>query len=62
MEMTVAVLQAISTGTFVYCLFIEVFPGELKLGKGREIEQLILLLIGFGAMAGLQTLDALTEE
>uniref|UniRef100_H2XKL0 Uncharacterized protein n=1 Tax=Ciona intestinalis TaxID=7719 RepID=H2XKL0_CIOIN len=48
-----AVLECLATGTFLYVTFIEVIPSEFSHNDGVDMTLLILLL-GFGAIVGLQ--------
>ena len=61
MDLTVAVLESISTGTFLFVVFVELLPNELQLRESNALTQLILVLVGFVAMAALQSMEALTD-
>ena len=61
MDVTVAVLESISCGTFLFVVFVELLPNELQLRERGAIGQLVLIILGFGGMCGLQALDALTD-
>jgi zinc transporter 1/2/3 len=62
MDLSVAILQAISTGTFLFVVFMELLPQELQLREKNALTKLIFILIGFCVMAGLQALDALNDD
>nr|XP_002123868.3 zinc transporter ZIP1 [Ciona intestinalis] len=62
-----AVLECLATGTFLYVTFIEVIPSEFSHNDGvdmtschprkkqiRKLFKLLILLLGFGAIVGLQ--------
>ena len=61
MDLTVAILESISTGTFLFVVFVELLPNELQLRERNAIGQLVLVLLGFVIMAALQSMDALTD-
>ena len=61
MDLTVAILESISTGTFLFVVFVELLPNELKLSDRDAIDQLVLVLLGFIIMAALQSMEALTD-
>ena len=61
MDLTVAILESISTGTFLFVVFVELLPNELKLRDRDAIGQLVLVLLGFIIMAALQSMEALTD-
>ena len=61
MDLTVAILESISTGTFLYVIFVELIPNELRVKGLDAIAQLLLVIIGFGIMAGIQGIDSLGD-
>ena len=61
MDLTVAILESVSTGTFLYVIFVELIPNELRVKGLDAIAQLLLVIIGFGFMAGIQGIDSLGD-
>ena len=61
MDLTVAILESISTGTFLYVIFVELIPNELRVKGVDAIAQLLLVIIGFGIMAAIQGIDSLGD-
>ena len=46
MDLTVAVLESISTGTFLFVVFVELLPNELQLRERNAITQLVHDVVG----------------
>ena len=58
MDLAVAILESISTGTFLFVVFIELIPKELNLHSDEAIKQLLYVIFGFIFMAGVEALTA----
>ncbi|XP_071846785.1 zinc transporter ZIP1-like [Apostichopus japonicus] len=50
------VLQGLATGTFIFVTFIEILPQELK-ARGDRMIKFAVMLIGFGIIAGVTSLE-----
>ena len=61
MDVAIAILGSISTGTFLFVVFIELIPKELNLDADGEIKQLIYVIFGFTLMAGMQALSPISD-
>mgnify|MGYP006944990004 CR=1 FL=1 len=61
MDLSVAVLESIATGTFLFVVFIELIPKQMDLHANDAIKQLTLVIIGYTIMAGMQALNAFSE-
>merc|ERR1712130_358530 len=61
MDLAVGLLESISTGTFLFVVFIELMPKEMNLTERNAISRLMLVILGYALMAGMQSLHALAE-
>ena len=61
MDLAVGLLESISTGTFLFVVFIELMPKEMNLTERNAIGRLMLVILGYALMAGMQSLHALAE-
>ncbi|CBY19542.1 unnamed protein product [Oikopleura dioica] len=61
MDLTVGVLESISTGTFVFVVFMELVPKGMDLHAQDALKTVVLVMIGFGIMAGFQALDLISS-
>ena len=61
MDLAVAILESIATGTFLFVVFIELIPKEMNLHAEGAIKQLIFVICGYALMAGMQALNAFSE-
>ncbi|KAJ8028411.1 Zinc transporter ZIP1 [Holothuria leucospilota] len=50
------ILQGLATGTFMFVTFIEILPQELK-AKGDRMIKFAVMLLGFGIIAGVTSLE-----
>jgi len=57
----VGVLESISTGTFVFVVFMELVPKGMDLHAQDALKTVVLVMIGFGIMAGFQALDLISS-
>ena len=58
MDLTVGLLESISSGTFLFVVFIELIPKEMNLHSDTAFSKLLLVIFGFTIMAGMQALTA----
>lgn len=61
MDLTVGILESISTGTFVFVVFMELVPKGMDLHAQDAMKTVLLVMIGFGIMAGFQALDLISS-
>lgn len=60
-HLATAILQGITTGTFLFVTFLEILAHEIKEARAASHEQmlkLLLCLFGYGAMAAVQFADS----
>lgn len=53
-------LQALTAGTFIYVIFVEIFPNEIDRSRSRLLKVLIMF-VGFIAISCLRFVTALLE-
>lgn len=61
MDLAVGLLESISTGTFLFVVFVELMPKELDLRSQNAFSKLALIILGFLIMSGFQALGALED-
>ena len=61
MDLAVGLLESISTGTFLFVVFVELMPKELDLRSQNAFRKMVLIILGFVLMGGMQALGALED-